>query len=913
MDLSEKLTVLKERVNTFKKNISQYKNNEIYDEANVRTDFIDRFFELLDWDVRNVEGVNEEFRDVVREDKVTIAGRQKAPDYSFRIGNQRIFFVEAKKPSVNIKDSIDPAYQIRRYGYTARLPVSILTDFEEFSIYDTRIKPSKNDKSTIGRIFYCRFEEYEKHFEFIYNTFSKNSVRKGSIKQYLEGQVGKKGTSEIDKEFLKLIEGWRNELAKNIAINNKKLNDIDQLNYAVQKIIDRIIFLRMAEDKEIELYETLLNYTKEKKIYTNIIVYFDKANKKYNSELFKKEEFLDTLKIDDDILTDIISSLYYPDCPYALEVLPTEILGNIYEQFLGKTIRLTAGHQAKVEEKPEVRKAGGVYYTPQYIVEYIVANTIGEKIKDKTPKEISQMRFLDPACGSGSFLIGTYQYLIRYHLQWYTRKENIEKALKEENIFKFKENSYHLTIQEKQNILLNNVYGVDIDRQAVEVTKLSLVLKLLEGENQESTGKLFKHSDLKLLPNLSNNIKCGNSLIGSDYYNDKNLNLFGKEEMKNINVFDWNKEFPEIFKNGGFDCVIGNPPYVVLSSEYYALNYFKNIFLTPKGGKVNLYKLFIEKSICLLKKIGLLGFICPSNYLSSKDSQELRKLILDNIKIKEIIEYTESDKVFKNVTQALTTIIFQKEKVKNNYFNLKTAKHGGSQVNQASFLKNDGYEFICTNSVINKIQMQRLTFDDIFYGFQGEINVSTNKNLFTNKKYNDYLPLIRGNLISSYKLLEEPSEYCPIQADKRGHWNKERVIFQEVSNQQQKRRIKAILQKNEVLCGHTTNYCFAKDDNYNNYEILGLLNSKLINYYFSYFNNTNHVPIGEVKKVPVPDISIKQKEKFISLINLMLDMQNNKEIVQQKIDILNNQIDQLIYKLYDLTEEEIKIVEESFL
>ncbi|HOV13730.1 MAG TPA: type I restriction endonuclease, partial [Spirochaetota bacterium] len=565
MDLKEKLLKLKELTDQFHDNIKQYKS-DMCDEANTRVDFIDKLFILLDWDVTNNQRYSESYRDVVREDKIQIEGKQKAPDYSFRIGGVRKFFVEAKKPSVNIKEDISPAFQIRRYGYTAKLPLSILTDFEEFAIYDTRIKPDKNDKASVGRVFYCTYTEYEKNFDFIYNTFSKNAILKGSFDKYIEENKNKKGTGEVDKELLKLVEDWRTELAKNIALRNNEI-DIYNLNNAVQKIIDRIIFLRIAEDKEIEPYEQLLSITKIPNssethdlnrglIYQRLNEIFVKANKKYNAGLFQPENWLAELKIDDKILSAIIKGLYYPECPYEFSILPIEILGNIYEQFLGKTIRfrnVKDGHTAIIEEKPEVRKAGGVYYTPQYIVNYIVENTIGNMLNRRllvpsstegkssvqkelpmTPDEISgnkglkPLAILDPACGSGSFLVGAYQYLLNYHIDYWSNEKNIKKALKEGKIYQVSSpqspldkggrGDYKLTIEEKQKILINNIHGVDIDPQAVEVTKLSLYLKLLENEGKEATGFLFKHSDIKLLPTLDKNIKCGNSLIGSDFY-----------------------------------------------------------------------------------------------------------------------------------------------------------------------------------------------------------------------------------------------------------------------------------------------------------------------------------------------------------------------------------------------------------
>ena len=372
---------LQQLIEQFKRNISQYKNRQ-YDESNTRVDFIDKFFELLGWDVSNKQGKSEQYREVVREDTVTIKGKAKAPDYSFRIGKeQRVFFVEAKKPSINIKEDIAPAHQVRRYGYSAKLPLSILTDFEEFAVYDTRFQPKEKDKASVGRIFYCTYEEYPEQFDYIYNIFSKTAIYKGSFDRYIEESKDKKGTSTVDKDFLNFINEWRMDLAKNIALRNKGL-DVFNLNLAVQKIIDRILFLRIAEDKHMEEYRNLKELCDSAVIYNTLDNYFQKANDKYNSGLFEKQDWLCDLQVDNKVLSGIILNLYPNACPYEFSVMPIETLGNIYEQFLGKTIRLTAAHQAKVEDKPEVRKAGGVYYTPQYIVDYIVENTVGEKVKE---------------------------------------------------------------------------------------------------------------------------------------------------------------------------------------------------------------------------------------------------------------------------------------------------------------------------------------------------------------------------------------------------------------------------------------------------------------------------------------------------------------------------------------------------
>jgi len=675
----------------FERNRKQY-NTSAYDEANTRTDFIDKFFELLGWDMGNEQGYSEQYREVVREDKVRINGNVKAPDYAFRIGGVRKFFVEAKKPSVNIKDELEPAFQVRRYGYTAKLPLCILTNFAEFAVYDTRIKPSPSDKPDTARIFCRSYLEYHKYFDFIFNTFSKEAILKGSFDSYIQENKNKKGTSEVDKELLKLIEGWRTDIAKNIALRNPSLN-IYHLNTAVQKIIDRIIFLRIAEDKEMEEYGLLQKITESGAVYQKLQSIFDEANKKYNSGLFKPHDWLRSLIIDDAVLSSIINGLYYPECPYEFSILPVEILGNIYEQFLGKIIKfrnVKGGHTALIEEKPDVKKAGGVYYTPQYIVRYIVENTLGVKIKGQSPDAIAQLKVVDPACGSGSFLVEAYQQLLNYHLDYYSSEKQREQALKNSRIYETGKNVYKLTIEEKQRILLNNIYGVDIDGQAVEVTKLSLYLKLLENEGSETKdrGQLFKFSDMKLLPSLDSNIKCGNSLVGSDYYNEKDVSLFDDEAMRKINTFDWDKEFPEVFARGGFDCAIGNPPYV---KEYTNRDCFEGLRSHPcYQGKMDLWYFFGYQGIVFLKDDGLIGFIAPNNWITNAGASIFRNFILNNARILQYVDFGNY-KVFENASIQTMIYIMQKTKDAENYavpyFRLDNEHAAVSEV--IDFLTND--------------------------------------------------------------------------------------------------------------------------------------------------------------------------------------------------------------------------------
>ncbi len=1000
--MEQNLQKLRELTDLFKLNIKQYKKNT-YDEANTRVDFIDKYFELLDWDVRNEQGFSEDFREVVREDTVYIAGKPKAPDYSFRIGGKRIFFVEAKKPTIDIKEGIEPAFQLRRYSYTAKLSLSVLTDFEEFAIYDTRIKPIKNDKASRARIFYCNFEEYEKNFEYIYNIFSKTSVLKGSFDRYVEENKNKKGTSGVDKEFLQLIESWRNELARNIALRNKEL-DIYNLNYAVQKIIDRLIFLRIAEDRHTEKYGTLLNIVEQKSIYNQLNKYMERADAKYNSSLFKVEGWLNSISIDDKVLFPIIKGMYYPDCPYEFSVLPIEILGNIYEQFLGKTIRLTTSHQAKIEEKPQVRKAGGVYYTPQYIVDYIVKNTVGEKIKDKKPVQIEKIKILDPACGSGSFLVGAFNYLLDYHLQYYRNEKNIKKALREGKVYQISENTYRLSIQEKQKILLSNIFGVDIDSQAGEVTKLSLLLKLMENESVESEGDLFKHSDFKFLPDLSSNIKCGNSLIGSDYYNDKNLSLFGNEVMRKINVFDWEKEFANIFTNGGFDVVIGNPPYIRIqilkdiSPE--SVNYIKDNYYSSSKGNTDIYITFIEKGLNLLNNSGVLSYILPNKFLTTDYGLEIREIISSKQLLEKIIDFRHAQ-VFENATTYTCLLFLNKDKPKlikhkkvvPNIDNLKNLisfneftvdyitkdiwvfrneleetiykklslrtinlldiptniSRGSSSGNDNIFMLNEleeKKEFTDINGNIITIEneiIRRPLFATDFsrYNFNPK---SKKVIIFPYKKMNDDIVLISENEFKS----NYPNAYTYLCKNKKEllkrkqykSWygfsaprnlklhNNADIVIPLLAN---KGLFTLLLKDNNEYCLMASGgfSISINNDKYSPNYILALINSKLLFWFLKSISNefrSGWITCTKqyMSKLPIKlcntqqDIEIKEKlEKNVAeLINLYKEYtksitHNDKKKYQQKIELIDNQIDQMVYNLYGLTEEDIKIIESN--
>ena len=984
----------------FEQNLEAYQSGK-YNETQIRREFIDPFFKVLGWDVENTAGYAEAYKDVIHEDAIKIGSVSNAPDYSFRIGGTRKFFVEAKKPSVNIAEDIGPAYQVRRYAWSAKLPLSILTDFEEFAVYDCRVKPDKSDKASTARIIYMNYKEYLTRWEEIASVFSKEAVMKGSFDKYAESAKAKKGTAGVDAAFLAEIDSWRQALAQNIALRNPKLSQ-RELNYSVGKTIDRIIFLRICEDRGIEPYGQLMALQNGANVYKRLTEIYYNADDKYNSGLFHFKQEKDrfeppddltlSLSIDDKILKDIFKSLYYPESPYEFSVLPADILGQVYEQFLGKVIHLTPGHRAKVEEKPEVRKAGGVYYTPTYIVDYIVKNTVGKLLEGKTPKTAEKLRILDPACGSGSFLIGAYQYLLDWHRDIYI-EDGAEKHAKGKNpkLYQRIRNEWRLTTAERKRILLNNIYGVDIDPQAVEVTKLSLLLKVLEGESDQTIKSSFKLFHERALPDLGNNIKCGNSLIGPDYYEGKQTSFLDTEERERVNAFDWEKEFPEIFQAGGFDAVIGNPPYIRQEMIGDFKEYFQQHYKVYNG-VADIYVYFIERGINFLNQNGFFSYIVANKWIRANYGMPLRKWLKDQ-NIEEIVDFGDLPvfqkattypcviRVVKNKSKkelrvtSVKTLSFRdlESYVANQYFTinpLKLDSKGWSLtdsntqellekikkagVSLAEYVKGNIYRGVLTGLneafVIDAGTKRKLIAEDkkskeLIKPFLLGRDIkryqppeSNNFLIFTRRGINikDYPAINR--YLSQYKesLLPKPKDWKGAEWKGRKPGNYQWYEIQDAVDyyeefEKPKIIYPNICKKPEFTLDHTGFYtnqkCFIIS--YSDKYLLGILNSSVSNFLFNLllpklrgdFFEPSYVYFKDFPIRTIKDndsVDMLKYNLMIQLVEQMLSLNkqlaaaktdHEKTLIQRQIDATDKQIDKLVYELYDLTPEEIAIVE----
>jgi type I restriction-modification system DNA methylase subunit len=624
----EKLLTL---ISKFEKDKTHYLSKG-YPEAQVRIDFLNPFFKALGWDIENKAQKPPHERDVIVELSPETTGR---PDYNFRINGATKFFIEAKAPSIAL-DDVNHILQAKSYAWsTKEVYFVILTDFEEFRLYDASLKPNPKFPDE-GLIFDFKYTEYLDKLEKLWEL-SKERVEQGSLEALLPKDTkSKRLRIPPDKSFLEDLTIWRTELAKDIYKRDVRAYcNTPLLNDVVQRLLDRIIFIRIAEDRRIrpdrELWEIVAQWKEEgrrKPIMTHLKNLFHEINDDLNGDIFKPHA-CETADVDSVLLAEIIESLYFPKSRYRFDAIGVELLGSIYERYLGSTIRVTP-QRIKVEEKPEVRKAGGVYYTPKYIVDYIVKNTVGKTIEGKTPRQIEKIKILDPACGSGSFLLGAYQYLIDYHIQYY-RDHPKDRITIEHPYFRRDVLEEGLTIHEKARILRNNIFGVDIDPQAVEITMMSLYLKALEGER----GILPKKQHL--LPSLTNNIKCGNSLIGYDILEGK---LFDDDTKSRINPFEWNSKsvgFGEIMASGEFDVVIGNPPYVRQETIGEFKEYFQGHYEVYQG-TADLYAYFIEKGVSLLKDKGLFSYIVANKWMRANYGEPLRRW-LKKQRIEEIIDF----------------------------------------------------------------------------------------------------------------------------------------------------------------------------------------------------------------------------------------------------------------------------------
>jgi type I restriction-modification system DNA methylase subunit len=917
-----------------------------YPEAQARVDFITPLFKALGWDVENEAGLPHLAREVtVERGESDTTGR---PDYNFRLNGQTKFFVEAKAPAEPL-DAPRHILQAKTYAWnTKAVSFVILTDFEEFRFYDASLKPDER-RPDEGLLLSFTYTDYLKKAEQLWE-FSRERVAAGSLEAMLPRD---RRTQRLrippDESFLEDMTAWREDLARDVHKNNPGLTN-RQLNEVVQRLLDRIVFIRIAEDRRVIERNQLRDVAEGWRargdkihIFEWLNDLFHRINEDFNGEIFKPH-LSEQIKIDSEVLAKIIEGLYPPRSPYRFDVIGVELLGSIYERYLGKTIRVTP-KQVRVEEKEEVRKAGGVYYTPKYIVDYIVKNTVGKIIEGKTPKQIEKIRILDPACGSGSFLIGAFQCLIDYHVRYLTehpKEAHVHPLFPD--LIRGENGEPRLSVVRKARILKNNLFGVDIDPQAVEITMMSLYLKALEGERSVLPPR--QH----YLPELKHNIICGNSLIGPDIYKDTQLGLFGDEERERINAFDWNSEtagFGQIMKQGGFDCVIANPPYRMLqphNTETSLLDYLRANFLAAEF-KIDLFHMFLQRGVSLLKQRGYLSFIVPTTILNNVYAEKLRGWLLGECSIEQIA--IARGRVFADADVHTSILVLRREVSAQNRErqdvlttdqfsqDFVTAPSFFSRTRQRTFNSLPGlvWNILVNNS--NSPLIQRLAnctpLQRVATINRGLITGDRDKYFSKTKKTARHVAILAGSDVHRY-YLDRASEFVlfkrPESAggcwDEDVHFAPHKVVVRQICEQP----TASLVTRPLAVTGNI--FTVRADGLDTEMYLLGILNSRLTSFFwrimFADFKTSfPQVTIFSLGQVPIreplaSDVEDKARhDKMVVLVEQMLELNKKKhsgklaapelEKVDRDIASTDREIDELVYELHGITAEERKIIE----
>ena len=600
-------------VSRFGENLPLYKKNRNhYNEHSCRIEYIDPLLKLLGWDVANERGLAPQYREVIAEGYSTDTDR---PDYSMTLRGVTRFFVEAKKPDVDISRKAGPAYQVRKYGWNAKHSLAVLTNFEYLVIYDTRFPPDENDGCAVARYRIYHYTEYAEQFDEISRIISRDAVYSGRFDQYITDSFPSAGgrSQQVDEYFLSQMNGWRLSLSNELYQKGARYQSLEVLNDAVQEFINQIVFLRICEDKNLPLYHSLKDTAAHpEQLQSELETLFRTADHRYNSGMFSGEDII--FDLSSSTIRDIISALYYPQSPYLFNIIEPNMLGKIYEMFLTEQLLLLADGTVGLGRKKDCRDRS-VVSTPAEIVKYMVERTLSPACAGKSPEEILNLRIADIACGSGVFLEEAFAFLQNYCVQWYLG------AGQQDHLLEVGNGRYKLPLKEKKSILCSCIYGIDIDPHAAEVAKFSLLIKLIEDETAPSVS-----AECPILPDLDKNILYGNSIISRE-----ELEGFApsRDELMEIAPFDWRS----INHGERFDVILGNPPYVkteemltLLPGTEFAA--YKKSYRTPYK-QFDKYFVFLEQAIRKVKPDGYVCYIIPNKFFKINAGEKLRELIAE--------------------------------------------------------------------------------------------------------------------------------------------------------------------------------------------------------------------------------------------------------------------------------------------
>lgn len=574
-----------------------------YTETEARVEYIDKFLTIFGWDVNNEQGFSQFQKEVMLERTANESDNNLGrPDYRLRFKGVDLLPVEAKKPAIKILENASSAIQTRAYGWTLSLPAAVLTNFASTAIFDSTVEPMDGDGAFVARIPALTLDckDYMNNFDVLWKYLSFQSVTNENYFSIYNFEKPTRGTSPFDKTFIAQFREWRLSIASSVHANNRNIGS-HELGRITQRIMNALLFLRVCEDRNLLKYRKLLESSKAK----DLLAEFEKADTTFNAGLFT---VLRGINIPEESFMGMIEEMYWPKTKFAFGVIAPEVLASLYEHYLYEKVNVSEGGLVSLEPKPELIHAGGVIPTPKYIVEEIVNKTVIPEMKEDPEDFIT---ILDPACGSGIFLLEAFKVLL----------EKYEKV-PEENSFEF-----------RRKIAQEYIFGIDIDPEAIEVTKLSLQLAILGDQSIDI------RTSVRVLPDLDENLICGNTLIGSRFDSMFPDIASNPERRLAVNPLRFSAKFQSTIDSGGFTCIVGNPPYIRIQILQQHFPDQLAYFLIPSAGflssqhfNFDVYLLFIERSLDLLSPAGRLGFIIPNRVTNGKSAQAIREKLKPRIR-----------------------------------------------------------------------------------------------------------------------------------------------------------------------------------------------------------------------------------------------------------------------------------------
>ncbi|MCK4589529.1 MAG: N-6 DNA methylase [Nanoarchaeota archaeon] len=890
-------------VSSFKENYEYYKK---LSEADVETKLVEELFiHILGW-TKN---------DFKKQAPARRGEKRGTVDYAFHIEDKTVFFLEVKRVGIPLDKEADK--QVISYALSKGIPFAVSTNFEQLKIFCVEQEKAIRN---VFRVFDGP-DKYIDDFEDLW-LLSKEEFDSEKILKKAETEGRLKKRISIDKPLLEDLMRIRSMIASDIEKNYPDIYQINEKDEIVQRILDRLIFIRRCEDiginpKNITLQE--IKHLPDNKAYPKLKEIFKKYNEIYDGGLFaiERDNDCDKININGSIIKKLTYGLYESknkEYIYNFDWIDADVLGQVYEQYLGKILAQTKSGKAKLKEGQAHRKEQGIYYTPTYIVDYIVKNTVGELLKEKKIKA-KNMKILDPACGSGSFLIKAFDYMYKDRSK---DKESKQHKLDEQG-------SYSI----KTEILKKNIYGVDLDVMAVEIAKLNLLLKAAEKER-------------KLPPEADMHIKHGDSLI-----DDK--------KIVGTNAFKWEGDFEE----KSFDIVIGNPPYVDLKQmDPKIVAYLFKKYLTVEN-RMNLYSTFVEKSLFLLKDGGYFGFIIPNSILYNESYSKIRELLLNEVSLKKIIRLP--DNIFGKVKVETIILIYQKKEARKKdkcevFIYPRDASIDSIKKENCPHIEHFTQNIWKTENKINisltpliekllkKIEKNTTPLIELcdfslgltpYDKYKGHTQKQIRERVFHSKTKKDktFKPLLSGKNIVRYGVFWDREEYISygswLGAPRQPQFFKEpRILVRQIISGSPARIYAAYTNKEFYNAQIGFNIIVKNKKIILIKYILAILDSKLMNHYHKerYLDPSKHlfqkILIANAKKFPIKVISLNEQKHIINFVDTLIDLKETlKEMgdkktsqsakIEEEIKRIDEKIDELVYKIYGITEKEKKIIEES--